>query len=81
MIGACNRHRILQQLNDSNFIVSILRSYMTDASHSFDELVTFYPHHLTDPAGDGKRMAIECRNKYFTMYPDETSKLAIEDKK
>jgi len=69
-----------RQLNDSNFIVSLLRSYIADTDHDFDELVSYYPHHRVE---NSKPPTTECVNKYFTMYGEQLggSKAAIENKK
>jgi hypothetical protein len=72
----------LQQLNDSTFIVSLLRSYIADPVHEFDELITYYPHHKVENRQDPKKEVIECVNKYFVMFHDSVkTTMQIEDKK
>uniref|UniRef100_A0A914X1J2 Prostaglandin E synthase 2 n=1 Tax=Plectus sambesii TaxID=2011161 RepID=A0A914X1J2_9BILA len=69
-----------KQLNDSAFIVSLLRTFVADPSKSLAELIDFYPHHRQANA-KGKE-TVECQNKYFVMFQEQLkSEKAILNKR
>jgi hypothetical protein len=70
----------VQQLNDSAFVVSLLRTFIADPTKSLIELIGFYPHHSQLNA-KGKE-TIDCQNKYFVMFQEQLkNENAIENKR
>jgi len=69
-----------KQLNDSAFVVSLLRTFIADPTKSLIDLIGFYPYHRQIDA-KGKE-TIDCQNKYFVMFQEQLKNdLAIENKR
>lgn len=60
---------MLQQLNDSSLIISILESYRLDRTTTIEKLVSYYPS-LESKNARGKQV-FDYPNKYFIMYGDK----------
>ncbi len=67
-------------MNDSAFVVSLLRTFIADPTKSLIDLIGFYPQHRQLDA-KGKE-TIDCQNKYFVMFQEQLKNdLAIENKR
>jgi len=70
-----------KQMNDSSYIISLLRSFTLDPAKQLDEIATFYPiYKITDEKGDSR---FEFENKYFIMFQEQLDgdEKAIENRK
>ena len=59
---------LLQQLNDSSVIISILESFLEDRNTSLETFLSYYPP-METTNNRGKKV-LEFANKYFIMYGD-----------
>ena len=69
---------LLQQLNDSSLIVSLLESYTKDKAQTIEKLLAFYPE-LESKNAKGKTV-YEYPNKYFVMQGELSGSTATEQK-
>jgi len=69
---------MLQQMNDSSLIVSLLESYMKDKAQTIEKLLTFYPQ-LESQNAKGKTM-YDYPNKYFVMQGEKGGTATSETK-
>lgn len=62
----CLNLDILQQLNDSSLIISLLESFLYDQSRPVSTLLSYYP--VMESKNSRGKTVYEYPNKYFIMY-------------
>jgi len=70
-----------KQMNDSSYIISLLRSFTLDPAKHLDEFAGYFPiYKITDEKGKSR---FEVENKYFVMFQEQLKddKKAIETRK